>query len=173
MLTEERYDRKQWVTKRLWRGKELIRRTFQHHINLNRRLKYFAFVQRELNEISKRERETRQHHRYRLYIYRHTKTNAHHHLTESLHWSPFQSLFLCKFILRIFFPVSTTALTTMADFDAIYEDVQDEEPIPPPNIPKLEPIIIRGTGNMTVYVWHFVIFVCGIFEIFAMRLSKL
>lgn len=37
----------------------------------------------------------------------------------------------------------------MADFDAIYEDIQDEEPQPPP-IPKLEPIIIRGTGNMTV-----------------------
>lgn len=37
----------------------------------------------------------------------------------------------------------------MADFDAIYEDIQDEEPQPPP---KLEPIIIRGTGNMTVYV---------------------
>lgn len=40
----------------------------------------------------------------------------------------------------------------MADFDAIYEDIQDEEPIPPPNLPKMEPIIIRGTGNMTVYV---------------------
>lgn len=40
----------------------------------------------------------------------------------------------------------------MADFDAIYEDIQDEEEIqPPPSIaPKLEPIIIRGTGNMTV-----------------------
>lgn len=50
----------------------------------------------------------------------------------------------------------------MADFDAIYEDVQDEEPIPPPNIPKLEPIIIRGTGNMTVYV----IFMNAIFFIF-------
>lgn len=42
----------------------------------------------------------------------------------------------------------------MADFDAIYEDIQDEDPNPPPNLPKLEPIIIRGTGNMTVYVWH-------------------
>lgn len=39
----------------------------------------------------------------------------------------------------------------MADFDAIYEDIQDEEPLPPP-IPKSEPILIRGTGNMTVYV---------------------
>lgn len=42
----------------------------------------------------------------------------------------------------------------MADFDAIYEDIQDEDPNPPPNLPKSEPIIIRGTGNMTVYVWH-------------------
>lgn len=42
----------------------------------------------------------------------------------------------------------------MADFDAIYEDIEDEEPNPPPNIPKLEPIMIRGSGNMTVYVWH-------------------
>lgn len=40
----------------------------------------------------------------------------------------------------------------MADFDAIYEDVQDEDPVPPPIPPKLEPIVIRGTGNMTVYV---------------------
>lgn len=41
----------------------------------------------------------------------------------------------------------------MADFDAIYEDIQIEEEIPAPSIaPKLEPIIIRGTGNMTVYV---------------------
>ncbi|XP_031621470.1 cysteine-rich hydrophobic domain-containing protein 2 [Contarinia nasturtii] len=39
----------------------------------------------------------------------------------------------------------------MADFDAIYEDVQDEEPVPAPIPPKLEPIIIRGTGNMTVF----------------------
>lgn len=39
----------------------------------------------------------------------------------------------------------------MADFDAIYEDVQDEEEAAPPHIdPKLEPIVIRGTGNMTV-----------------------
>lgn len=44
----------------------------------------------------------------------------------------------------------------MADFDAIYEDVQDEEdalPLPPPSPthdPKSEPIVIRGTGNMTV-----------------------
>lgn len=39
----------------------------------------------------------------------------------------------------------------MADFDAIYEDIQIEEEIPVPSItPKLEPIIIRGTGNMTV-----------------------
>ena len=42
----------------------------------------------------------------------------------------------------------------MADFDAIYEDIQDEneEPLPPP-MPKTEPILIRGTGNMTVYVF--------------------
>lgn len=39
----------------------------------------------------------------------------------------------------------------MADFDAIYEDIQDEEPLPMP-ILKIEPILIRGTGNMTVYV---------------------
>lgn len=39
----------------------------------------------------------------------------------------------------------------MADFDAIYEDVQEEEEIPVErHEPKLEPIIIRGTGNMTV-----------------------
>lgn len=43
----------------------------------------------------------------------------------------------------------------MADFDAIYEDIQDEDPVPPPNLPKMEPFIIRGTGNMTVYVWLF------------------
>lgn len=43
----------------------------------------------------------------------------------------------------------------MADFDAIYEDIQDEEPVPP-LVPKSEPILIRGTGNMTVYVFFFV-----------------
>lgn len=40
----------------------------------------------------------------------------------------------------------------MADFDAIYEDNQyDEEPSSPSIIASTpEPIIIRGTGNMTV-----------------------
>lgn len=39
----------------------------------------------------------------------------------------------------------------MADFDAIYEDVQDDEELQQTHHdPKLEPIIIRGTGNMTV-----------------------
>lgn len=39
----------------------------------------------------------------------------------------------------------------MADFDAIYEDNQvEEENTVEPHDPKLEPIIIRGTGNMTV-----------------------
>lgn len=39
----------------------------------------------------------------------------------------------------------------MADFDAIYEDVQEEVELPPEALdPKLEPIVIRGTGNMTV-----------------------
>lgn len=40
----------------------------------------------------------------------------------------------------------------MADFDAIYEDVQEDEeeiPIEHQN-PTIEPIVIRGTGNMTV-----------------------
>lgn len=39
----------------------------------------------------------------------------------------------------------------MADFDAIYEDIQvEEENIVVQHGPKLEPILIRGTGNMTV-----------------------
>lgn len=39
----------------------------------------------------------------------------------------------------------------MADFDAIYEDIQEEE-IPVERLdPKTEPIQIRGTGNMTMY----------------------
>lgn len=43
-------------------------------------------------------------------------------------------------------------IVDMADFDAIYEDVQeDEEEIPiEHHNPTIEPIVIRGTGNMTV-----------------------
>lgn len=36
----------------------------------------------------------------------------------------------------------------MADFDAIYQ-IEDEQPMPSVT-PKAEPILIRGTGNMTV-----------------------
>lgn len=46
----------------------------------------------------------------------------------------------------------------MADFDAIYQ-IEDEPPLPSA-APKVEPILIRGTGNMTVYV-QFFIFTCG------------
>lgn len=41
----------------------------------------------------------------------------------------------------------------MADFDAIYEDIQvEEENTVVPHDPKQESILIRGTGNMTMLV---------------------
>lgn len=42
----------------------------------------------------------------------------------------------------------------MADFDAIYEDEEEEERVTDDSVfsPVPEPVIIRGAGNMTVYV---------------------
>jgi hypothetical protein len=45
----------------------------------------------------------------------------------------------------------------MADFDTIYEENDDEPPVPSEvvvNIP--DPIVIRGAGNVTMYEYKFV-----------------
>ena len=69
------------------------------------------------------------------------------------------SLYLASYFLFILFHLSLTAAissdlssTNMADFDAIYED-QDENSsiLEAPNISLTpDPVVIRGAGNITV-----------------------
>lgn len=47
----------------------------------------------------------------------------------------------------------------MADFDAIYEEEEEsEEPLDDPYVKTVpDPIIVRGAGNMTVWVQYLII----------------
>ena len=45
----------------------------------------------------------------------------------------------------------------MADFDTIYEENDDEPPVPSEVVVNLpDPIVIRGAGNVTMYEYKFV-----------------